>query len=58
MKRFHPTFVPDQIRQWMEGEATMSILEQKSKRTKSARRIRLTLAVSTPIAIWLVWLLG
>jgi hypothetical protein len=35
----------------------MSALEQKTKSTRSARGLRLTLAISTPIAIWMIWLI-
>ncbi len=35
----------------------MSTPEQKSQSVRSARRLRLTLAISTPIAIWMIWLI-
>jgi hypothetical protein len=41
----------------MDGEARMSTPEQKSKSVNSARRLRLTLAISTPIAVWMIWLI-
>jgi hypothetical protein len=35
----------------------MSTIEQKNRSTTSARRLRLTLAISTPIAVWMIWLI-
>lgn len=35
----------------------MKTFEHKSKTSKSVRGLRLTLAISTPIAVWMIWLI-